>query len=39
MPKCKNGKVVQSSFKAQGLIRSKCHLDFQSKNNFYKGVP
>jgi hypothetical protein len=31
MPKCKNGKVVRSRFKAQGLIRSKCHLDFHRK--------
>jgi hypothetical protein len=31
MPKCKNGKVVWSRFKAQGLIRSKCHLDFHIK--------
>jgi hypothetical protein len=28
MPKCKNGKVVLSRFKAQGLIGSKCHHDF-----------
>jgi hypothetical protein len=38
MPKCKNGKVIYLRFKAQGLIRSKCHLDFV-ENNFYKGVP
>ena len=31
MPKCKNGKVVLSRFKAQGFIRSKYHLDFHRK--------
>ena len=31
MPNCKNGKVVLSRFKAQGLIRNKCHLDFCRK--------
>ena len=31
MPKCKNRKVVLSRFKAQGFIRSKCHLDFHRK--------
>ena len=31
MPKYKSGKVVLSRFKAQGLIRSKCHLDFHRK--------
>jgi hypothetical protein len=38
MPKYKNGKVMWSRFKAQGLIRSKGDLDFK-KNMFYKGVP
>ena len=38
MPKYKNGKVVWTRFKAQGLIKSKYHLDFQ-KNNIYKEVP
>jgi hypothetical protein len=36
MPKCKNGKVVKSRFKTQGLIRSKCHLDFCRKE-FTRG--
>ena len=31
MPKCKNGKVVLSRFKAQGLIRGKRHFDFHKK--------
>jgi hypothetical protein len=31
MPKHKNGKVMQSGFKAQGLLRSKDHLDFHEK--------
>jgi hypothetical protein len=31
MPKHKNGKVIQSRFKIQGLIRSKYHLDFHKK--------
>jgi hypothetical protein len=31
MPKYNNGKVVSSRFKAQGFIRSKCHLDFHRK--------
>jgi hypothetical protein len=31
MPKYKNGKVVHSRIKVQGLIRSKCHLDFHRK--------
>jgi hypothetical protein len=31
MSKYKNGKVMYSRFKVQGLIRSKGHLDFQEK--------
>jgi hypothetical protein len=38
MPNYKNGKVLESRFKAQILIRSKGHLDFQ-QTNFYKRVP
>jgi hypothetical protein len=36
MPKYKNGKVKQSRFKAQDLVRTRGHLDFQIF--FDKGV-
>jgi hypothetical protein len=32
MPKYKNGKVMCSRFKVQGLIRSKGHFDLLKKN-------
>jgi hypothetical protein len=38
MPKCKNGKIVLSRFKAQGLVRSKCHLDFHRKELLEGGT-
>jgi hypothetical protein len=38
MPKYKNGKVVSSRFKAQGFIRSKCHLNFHRKLSLQGGT-
>jgi hypothetical protein len=38
MPKCKNGKVAYLRFKALGLIRSKCHLDFHRKLILQEGT-
>ena len=38
MPNCKNGKVVLLRFKAQGLIRSKCHFDFHRKYVLQGGI-
>jgi hypothetical protein len=38
MPKCKNGMVVLSRFKAQGFLRRKYHLDLHTKQFLQGGT-
>ena len=38
MLKYKNGKVVLSRFKTQGLIRSRCYFDFHRKYSLQGGT-